>query len=92
MQVLVFSGRELFMADASVFVDDAEAYEVYERDEESEANKQTVKKRCSLPDNTLYLVGVMAVLCMVWYPKCPTQAAVLPVVADLEFWDIVSWS
>jgi hypothetical protein len=43
MQVLVFSGRELFMADASVFVDDAEAYEVYERDEESEANKQTVK-------------------------------------------------
>ncbi|CAL4962906.1 unnamed protein product [Urochloa decumbens] len=26
------SGRELFMADASVFVDDAEAYEVYERE------------------------------------------------------------
>jgi len=27
--VLVSSGRELFMADASVFVDDAEAFEVY---------------------------------------------------------------
>ena len=40
--VLVSSGRELFMADASVFIDDAEAYEVYEREEESEANKESV--------------------------------------------------
>jgi hypothetical protein len=39
--VSVCSGRELFMADASVFVDDAEAYEVYER-EESEANEESV--------------------------------------------------
>ncbi|XP_039849809.1 zinc finger CCCH domain-containing protein 11 isoform X1 [Panicum virgatum] len=38
------SGRELFMADASVFVDDAEAYEVYEREEESEANEESSKK------------------------------------------------
>jgi len=30
------------MADASVFVDDAEAYEVYEREEESEANEESV--------------------------------------------------
>ncbi|ONM36620.1 Nucleic acid binding protein [Zea mays] len=37
------SGRELFMADASVFVDDAEAYEVYER-EESEANEESTNK------------------------------------------------
>ena len=40
--VLVSSGRELFMADASVFVDDAEAYEVYEREEEPEANEESV--------------------------------------------------
>lgn len=43
IHVLLFSGRELFMADASVFVDDAEAYEVYERHEESEANEEPVK-------------------------------------------------
>lgn len=30
------------MADASVFVDDAEAYEVYEREEESETNEESV--------------------------------------------------
>ncbi|OEL16631.1 Zinc finger CCCH domain-containing protein 11 [Dichanthelium oligosanthes] len=38
------SGRELFMADASVFVDDAEAYEVYEREKEHEANEESSKK------------------------------------------------
>lgn len=42
MFLLVSSGRELFMADASVFVDDAEAYEVYEREEEPEANEESV--------------------------------------------------
>lgn len=42
MAALVSSGRELFMADASVFVDDAEAYEVYEREEESEAKEESV--------------------------------------------------
>ena len=41
--VLVFSGRELFMADASVFIDDAEAYEVYERRVESQASQEQVK-------------------------------------------------
>ena len=38
------SGRELFMADASVFIDDAEAYEVYERREEPQANQEQGKK------------------------------------------------
>lgn len=38
------SGRELFMADASVFIDDAEAYEVYERREESQASQEQSKK------------------------------------------------
>ncbi|EEE55635.1 hypothetical protein OsJ_03984 [Oryza sativa Japonica Group] len=38
------SGRELFMADSSVFVDDAEAYDVYERQEESEANEEPSNK------------------------------------------------
>ncbi|KAE8731058.1 Zinc finger CCCH domain-containing protein 21 [Hibiscus syriacus] len=31
------SGRELFLSDASLFVDDAEAYEKYQREEESDA-------------------------------------------------------
>ncbi|XP_051226970.1 zinc finger CCCH domain-containing protein 11 isoform X1 [Lolium perenne] len=38
------SGRELFMADASVFIDDAEAYEVYERREEPQASQEQAKK------------------------------------------------
>ncbi|XP_030451288.1 zinc finger CCCH domain-containing protein 11 [Syzygium oleosum] len=33
------SGRELFLSDASLFVDDAEAYEKYQRDEELEDAK-----------------------------------------------------
>jgi TATA-binding protein-associated factor Taf7 len=41
---IVSSGRELFMADSSVFVDDAEAYDVYERQEESEANEEPSNK------------------------------------------------
>ncbi|KAI3751407.1 hypothetical protein L2E82_22493 [Cichorium intybus] len=32
------SGRELFLSDSSVFVDDAEAYEKYHREEESDNN------------------------------------------------------
>ncbi|KAJ0650771.1 putative ZC3H15/TMA46 family protein [Helianthus annuus] len=32
------SGRELFLSDASVFVDDAEAYEKYNREEEPADN------------------------------------------------------
>lgn len=31
-----YSGRELFLSDASVFVDDAEAYEKYHREEETD--------------------------------------------------------
>ncbi|XP_015970011.1 zinc finger CCCH domain-containing protein 21 [Arachis duranensis] len=36
------SGRELFLADASVFVDDAEAYEKYQREPESDDSEQKV--------------------------------------------------
>ncbi|XP_026658704.1 zinc finger CCCH domain-containing protein 11-like isoform X2 [Phoenix dactylifera] len=34
------SGRELFLLDSSVFVDDAEAYEKYQSEEESDASEQ----------------------------------------------------
>lgn len=33
VSILLFSGRELFLADASVFIDDVEAYEIYNRQE-----------------------------------------------------------
>ncbi|CAK9164768.1 unnamed protein product [Ilex paraguariensis] len=36
------SGRELFLSDASWFVDDAEAYDKYQREEESDVSKQKV--------------------------------------------------
>ncbi|KAE8704584.1 hypothetical protein F3Y22_tig00110450pilonHSYRG00818 [Hibiscus syriacus] len=36
------SGRELFLSDASLFVDDAEAYEKYQREEESDAPENKV--------------------------------------------------
>lgn len=36
------SGRELFLSDASVFVDDAEAYEEYKREERSDAPEKKV--------------------------------------------------
>ncbi|MBA0581469.1 hypothetical protein Gorai_023647, partial [Gossypium raimondii] len=42
------SGRELFMSDASLFVDDAEAYEKYQREEESDAPEN--KNQASLSD------------------------------------------
>ncbi|CAN1142889.1 Zinc finger CCCH domain-containing protein 11 [Linum perenne] len=38
------SGRELFLADASLFVDDAEAYEKYQRAEEPEAAEKKVNQ------------------------------------------------
>ncbi|TXG49624.1 hypothetical protein EZV62_025499 [Acer yangbiense] len=41
------SGRELFLSDASLFVDDAEAYEKYQREEESESTEQKVKDESS---------------------------------------------
>lgn len=34
------SGRELFLADASLFVDDAEAFDHYEREEEEIPSSQ----------------------------------------------------
>ncbi|KAJ4719754.1 zinc finger CCCH domain-containing protein 11 [Melia azedarach] len=37
------SGRELFLLDASLFVDDAEAYERYQREEEPESDEQKGK-------------------------------------------------
>ncbi|KAK9282766.1 hypothetical protein L1049_010987 [Liquidambar formosana] len=37
------SGRELFLSDSSLFVDDAEAYEKYQREEESIVTEQKVK-------------------------------------------------
>ncbi|XP_023905774.1 zinc finger CCCH domain-containing protein 21 [Quercus suber] len=37
------SGRELFLADASLFVDDAEAYEKYQREEQLVAAEEKVK-------------------------------------------------
>ncbi|KAL2554472.1 Zinc finger CCCH domain-containing protein 21 [Forsythia ovata] len=37
------SGRELFLSDASLFVDDAEAYDKYQREEEPDAEKNVDK-------------------------------------------------
>ncbi|KAK4750223.1 hypothetical protein SAY87_027672 [Trapa incisa] len=37
------SGRELFLSDASLFVDDVEAYEKYQREEEPEADPKSAK-------------------------------------------------
>ncbi|XP_059667719.1 zinc finger CCCH domain-containing protein 11-like [Cornus florida] len=38
------SGRELFLSNSSLFVDDAEAYEKYQREEQSDATEQKVAK------------------------------------------------
>jgi hypothetical protein len=40
---LHFSGRELFLSDSSLFVDDAEAYEKYQRESGSDVTEQKVK-------------------------------------------------
>ena len=37
------SGRELFLSNASLFVDDAEAFEEYQREKEEEEIEQKVK-------------------------------------------------
>ncbi|KAK4481041.1 hypothetical protein RD792_011910 [Penstemon davidsonii] len=37
------SGRELFLADASLFIDDAEAYDKYQREEEPDAEQKVNK-------------------------------------------------
>ncbi|KAJ4704820.1 zinc finger CCCH domain-containing protein 11-like [Melia azedarach] len=41
------SGRELFLSDSSLFVDDAEAYEKYLREEESHVTEQKAKNTSS---------------------------------------------
>ncbi|KAL4189408.1 hypothetical protein AMTRI_Chr08g206920 [Amborella trichopoda] len=41
------SGRELFLSDASLFVDDAEAYEKYQREEVSDVSEPKVKNATS---------------------------------------------
>jgi len=38
-----FSGRELFLSDSSLFVDDAEAYEKYQRESGYDVTEQKVK-------------------------------------------------
>lgn len=40
--LLKCSGRELFLSDASLFVDDAEAYDKYHRQPESDETEQNV--------------------------------------------------
>lgn len=42
LSFMYFNGRELFIADASLFVDDAEAHEKYHRQEEPEASAEKV--------------------------------------------------
>lgn len=37
------SGRELFLSDSSLFVDDVEAYEKYQREEEFDSAEKKVK-------------------------------------------------
>ncbi|EOY18500.1 Zinc finger C-x8-C-x5-C-x3-H type family protein isoform 3 [Theobroma cacao] len=39
---IYFSGRELFLSDASLFVDDAEAYEEYQREEPEVAEQKVI--------------------------------------------------
>lgn len=40
--LLLFSGRELFMSDASLFVDDVDSYEKYQRDEDYDIDAEKV--------------------------------------------------
>jgi len=40
--LLQCSGRELFLSNASLFVDDAEAYDVYQREPESYETEENV--------------------------------------------------
>lgn len=44
---LCFSGRELFLSDASLFVDDAEAYEKYHRQEPDSAEEKVRLSICT---------------------------------------------
>lgn len=53
------SGRELFLLDASVFVDDAEAYEKYQREEEPDGTDQKVNDKSTAdgPSTSAAAVG-----------------------------------
>ncbi|KAJ9184208.1 hypothetical protein P3X46_003956 [Hevea brasiliensis] len=53
------SGRELFLSDASIFVDDAEAYEEYQREERPDApeEKANVKSSTDGPSTSATSVG-----------------------------------
>ncbi|KAF9680322.1 hypothetical protein SADUNF_Sadunf06G0109100 [Salix dunnii] len=53
------SGRELFLLDASVFVDDAEAYEKYQREEEPDGTEQKVNDKSTAdgPSTSAAAVG-----------------------------------
>ncbi|XP_024991342.1 zinc finger CCCH domain-containing protein 11-like [Cynara cardunculus var. scolymus] len=54
------SGRELFLADASLFVDDAEAYEKYHREEEPDNSTQKAQESSSTsgPSTSTSIVAV----------------------------------
>ncbi|XP_044509811.1 zinc finger CCCH domain-containing protein 11-like isoform X2 [Mangifera indica] len=46
------SGRELFLSDSSLFVDDAEAYEKYQREQEPESTENKVKDGSAGPSTS----------------------------------------
>lgn len=48
------SGRELFLSDASLFVDDDEAYDQYQREPEADETEQKVSfTSCLSPHNLI---------------------------------------
>ncbi|XAR50985.1 hypothetical protein NMG60_11005466 [Bertholletia excelsa] len=51
------SGRELFLSDSSLFVDDAEAYEKYQRDEESNDREQQDEESSSREGPSTSVLG-----------------------------------
>ncbi|XP_078445130.1 zinc finger C-x8-C-x5-C-x3-H type family protein [Wolffia australiana] len=48
------SGRELFLADASLFIDDVDSYEKYQREEENEPNVEKAKSGPSSEGQSLH--------------------------------------
>ena len=71
--LILSSGRELFASDASLFVDDAEAYEQYQRDEENQQEaavsppKQNAK--VFIPFNHLLCAFYDSILLLIWSHK-----------------------
>jgi heme/copper-type cytochrome/quinol oxidase subunit 3 len=61
---LVFSGRELFLSDASLFVDDAEAYDNYDRQEERD---QTNEQEVVIFSFLLFVKCFVFILCVLEY-------------------------